>query len=835
MALSRKLTVVLIALSASLLSACNGSGVLRSILTLGEATILADSKPINGIDFGAVDCGGAVPESKGFTIRNDGGGPLKWSAELDSTEYFSLAGDHGGTLEAGEEVLLVVLAQKMPSASDAGAVKSASIHVTTDDAARAEIYIPIKATAQGATFELIAPTLADFGSLPLGKAATPIPVAIKNVGNAPATLGIAAPGDTQFTFEWTGGAAADVAPGAALPGLAANFTATTTNTSNSAGILQVEGAVCGASATTIPLKGQGLGGIVGVSPGTVDLGKVGCNTQADAQVVTVYNSGNLVLTWKADFKDGTNFKISPSGGAVPPGGSSQLILTPKKLGMTTNLQDDGFGDTLTITTDIGGDVPHDLPIKQTAAGGILKWTATPLEFGQTSVGVASAAKFVTITNDGNIAIKVGVNGTGQFSGTEGIVPSGGGSFVSSIVYKAANLGPEKGDYVIVTEDPVCAPLPAKVSATGSGKGSAQKIVLNGWGQRGSAQISAQSGCILLANSGGLVACFGNNAFRQLGSIDGTGPTVVPNLKDVVSIAGGGDFNCAADAAGDVYCWGNNRNRNGTRVGKLGVDNVDFTEEPQKVKDVANATQVSAGHNMACALLADTTVKCWGTNRHGNLGSGANGNHLGGTQQVPNLTGVKQLAVGGGGACAIKDDNTVSCWGRYSRGSIGNGNSEGQTSPVQVSGINNAMAISSTTSTARGAARCALGTDGLVRCWGCNRHGQIGDGSSCCGGYFTPVQLPTLSNVTQISGYRIGGCALTGDKTVHCWGRNHFGHIGDGTTFEQTLPSTVTGINDATELAAGGSAACAIVSGGAVKCWGNYGAGSSSTPQNLKYF
>lgn len=817
-------------LKLALLGGCNQSTILRNTSTaggtpgLGEVSLLADSKPLTAIDFGPLDCGGTVPEGKSFVVKNDGEGPLKWQASLDSNAYFNLAGDHSSTLEPGEEAKIIVIAQAMPSSVDAGSIQSASILITTDDAARPEIYVALKATAQGATFELIAPSLADFGSLPIGTPALPLPFTVKNVGNAPAKLAIAAPGDSQFTFGWTGdGSPVEVAMGASLPGLVANFTPNNTNVSNSAGVLEVVGSVCGKSVEALPVKGQGLGGVIGISPGMIDLGKVGCNTQPDAQVITVYNTGNLVLTWKGELKTGGNFKLSPAGGAIAPGASSQLSLTTKKLGMTTDFADNALGDTLIITTSVGGDTPHEIPIKETASGGILTWTAVPVDFGLNTFGVNSAPKFVSVTNDGNAAVTVSINGSGQFTGTGGSVPGGGGKFVSALTYLPANLGAEKGTFGIVTVDPICQELPTEVVATGSGKGTAEKISLNGHVQRGSAQVITESGCILIASSGGKVACFGGNANGELGALKvGPNPTIVPKLKDIIGVASGGDFNCALDKAGDVFCWGNNRNRQNSRVGKLGVTNVDFTEVPQKVLDVSNATQISAGHNMACALLADTTVTCWGNNKRGNLGIGG-------------LSGVTQIAVGGGGGCARLNDQTVQCWGRYSRGALGSGSSDGQSGAQTVSNINDALSVSATTSGSRGAARCALRMDGTVSCWGDNRHGQIGDGSTCCGGFSTPVMLGSLSGVQQVVGYRVGGCALMGDKTVRCWGRNHYGQVGDGTTFEQPNPTFVTGINDATAIAAGGSGACAIVTGGSVKCWGSYGAGSSSTPQTLKGF
>jgi hypothetical protein len=115
-----------------------------------------------------------------------------------------------------------------------------------------------------------------------------------------------------------------------------------------------------------------------------------------------------------------------------------------------------------------------------------------------------------------------------------------------------------------------------------------------------------------------------------------------------------------------------------------------------------------------------------------------------------------------------------------------------------------------------------------------RQGTLGNGSTCCQ-QSTPTPASGLSGVTDFDGYYSGGCALMGDKTVRCWGRNEFGEAGDGSTGTRPTPVVVQGLNDAVDIAAGGRGACAIVTGGGVKCWGNYGSGTSSAPKSINYF
>ena len=77
------------------------------------------------------------------------------------------------------------------------------------------------------------------------------------------------------------------------------------------------------------------------------------------------------------------------------------------------------------------------------------------------------------------------------------------------------------------------------------------------------------------------------------------------------------------------------------------------------------------------------------------------------------------------------------------------------------------------------------------------------------------------------------CALLSIGRVMCWGYNHEGQLGDGTTVDQSTPIAVSGITTATGMDAGASQTCAIVAGSGVKCWGlnNYGQLGDGTMTN----
>src|SRR5262245_46310877 len=239
------------------------------------------------------------------------------------------------------------------------------------------------------------------------------------------------------------------------------------------------------------------------------------------------------------------------------------------------------------------------------------------------------------------------------------------------------------------------------------------------------------------------------------------------------------------------CWGyNNHNELGDGT---------TTERPSPVPDSgvsASVSAITAGARHGCAIT-NGGAKCWGYNYYGQLGDGTNANRAVAVDVAGLGSGVTAIAGGAFHTCALTAGRTVKCWGLNVTGQLGDGTQVERWAPVDVVGLGgDAMAVAAGDSHS-----CAILHGGRVRCWGENRYGQLGDGTTHR--RLRPVDVSGLSRgVTALS---LGGrhsCAIAGG-IVRCWGGNLFGQIGDGTRRRRLTPVRVAGLRaDARAIAVG---------------------------------
>ncbi len=172
-----------------------------------------------------------------------------------------------------------------------------------------------------------------------------------------------------------------------------------------------------------------------------------------------------------------------------------------------------------------------------------------------------------------------------------------------------------------------------------------------------------------------------------------------------------------------------------------------------------------------------------------------------------------ITTGANHSCALKQGDTVACWGSNTFGQLGDGTQSDRLTPSPVHGLSGVDAVAAASQHS-----CALKHVGTVVCWGNNISGQLGDGTTTS--RLTPTFVPGLADVTSISTGISHTCALKQDGSVACWGSNSSGELGDGTFTNSAIPVTVSGLVDISALSGSGSHTCALRQGGTVVCWGS---------------
>ncbi|MEC8997755.1 MAG: putative Ig domain-containing protein, partial [Candidatus Thermoplasmatota archaeon] len=238
-----------------------------------------------------------------------------------------------------------------------------------------------------------------------------------------------------------------------------------------------------------------------------------------------------------------------------------------------------------------------------------------------------------------------------------------------------------------------------------------------------------------------------------------------------------------------------------------------------------ATTISAGSSHTCALLDDGSVKCWGNNGNGRLGIGNTSsigdgeNEMGDYLAAIDLgTGRTAIAISAGYAhtCAILDSGVLKCWGYNANGQLG----QGHTYPVGDGHSGDDSIQCHPTANDESDRECLA---------------RMGDGLAA-------IDLGEGRTAVAVSAGYAHTCAILDNGSVRCWGSNGDGRTGLNTAsgnagdadneMGDDLATVDLGAGrTAVAISAGYSHTCALLDNLSLACWGDNGVGELGIGSN----
>jgi alpha-tubulin suppressor-like RCC1 family protein len=325
-----------------------------------------------------------------------------------------------------------------------------------------------------------------------------------------------------------------------------------------------------------------------------------------------------------------------------------------------------------------------------------------------------------------------------------------------------------------------------------------------------------------------VYCWGRNNYGQLGDgtkINSLTPVKVQGLPagTIQDLSLGFTSSCAV-INGNVWCWGQFPKTTGVSQMTSVV--------PFMLSGLSNVVSVGV-RNHGCALLGDGSLKCWGYNYEGEVGNGTWGSYF--PLNTVFASGATRLAVGRWHNCALVSGNLY-CWGSATSRAMGVDES---TFPPCAGNLSNCALSPHLIPWPPGfqpfeeisaGFTCGRTPDKKLWCWGKGGPGNLGDGNFSSSYAF--VQVSGLSNVGAFSTsslYHV--CAVDSGK-LYCWGSNGAGEAGIGAISGFIgAPKPVNLPVSVVEVETGGIQVCAREAvTNHVSCWGGnqFGQGGGAT-------
>ncbi|MEC9072301.1 MAG: hypothetical protein VX938_07990, partial [Myxococcota bacterium] len=343
-------------------------------------------------------------------------------------------------------------------------------------------------------------------------------------------------------------------------------------------------------------------------------------------------------------------------------------------------------------------------------------------------------------------------------------------------------------------------------------------------------------------------CWGDGTYGKMGLGTTTSqplPVQVPLDAPVKTVAAEGHSTCAITLDGKLWCWGF-----GT-YGQLGLP-AGPVLAPTLVESLSDVAAMKTNTYHGCALLEDGTARCMGSQSDGALGDGvmeATVQHIPQTVVVDEggeaLSEIEDICVGIYHSCALMKDTTVRCWGESGTALLGDGTATDAPYPVQVLNfVGDGPLTGAVQLDCKHQHSCALLEDGTAMCWGPDQYGTLGGGSTLHRQMVVKNSFGSLlSGIEQITTGHDHTCARTESGDIWCWGDGEWGDLGALEVPKFGFPQKVEGLASVADLMATTNVTGALMEDGTVRMWGkNHGGllgqgtlgdNKENTPQAVK--
>jgi hypothetical protein len=267
---------------------------------------------------------------------------------------------------------------------------------------------------------------------------------------------------------------------------------------------------------------------------------------------------------------------------------------------------------------------------------------------------------------------------------------------------------------------------------------------------------------------------------------------------IVLLAVGADYACGAEDRGRVRCWGRDSSGN---LGVPGVARID-AYGPGRDVDVGGHVKTLVAGLHTCAILDAGTLRCWGSNKLGELGYRHRRNVTSPAAEGDVDVGgrVAEVALGANHTCARLETGDVRCWGAHMPTAFHEGQTPAQLPPIALGEPARAIA-------ADGWEACALLASGRIKCWG---ESTMAGRPYASKGPFREVDPgEPLERITLGGG---GILATTAAGTVARWVVTPAGELEKRPSLSFDAPVR--------SLVPNGQVTCGLLDGGRVRCWGD---------------